>query len=97
MNKNIFRSVSLATALVFLAAVPAAAQTFDQYAALGDSLTAGWQSGCLVQRNQVNSFPAVLARTLHVPDFQLPLVQETATRARRARPASARSSFPRRR
>ncbi len=78
MNKNIFRSVSLATALVFLAAVPAAAQTFDQYAALGDSLTAGWQSGCLVQRNQVNSFPAVLARTLHVPDFQLPLVQETA-------------------
>jgi hypothetical protein len=78
MNKIILRSVSLVAALALLAAAPAAAQTFSQYAALGDSLTAGWQSGCLVQRNQVNSFPAVLARTLLVPDFQLPLVQETA-------------------
>jgi hypothetical protein len=78
MNNNIFRSVSLAAALALLAAVPAAAQTFDQYVALGDSLTAGWQSGCLVERNQVNSFPAVLARTTDVPDFQMPLVQELA-------------------
>jgi hypothetical protein len=78
MNKSIFRSTSLAAALALLAAAPAAAQTFSQYVALGDSLTAGWQSGCLVQRNQVNSFPAVLARTLLVPDFQMPLVQETA-------------------
>ncbi|HYX19409.1 MAG TPA: hypothetical protein VFA98_01005, partial [Thermoanaerobaculia bacterium] len=33
-------------------------------------------SGCLVERNQVNSFPAVIARATLVPDFEQPLVQE---------------------
>ncbi len=72
------RSLALGAALALLAAVPVVAQPYSQYVALGDSLTAGWQSGCLVQRNQVNSFPAVIARTLAVPDFEMPLVQEVA-------------------
>ena len=66
MNKNIFRSASLGAAVALLAALPSAAraQQFHQYVALGDSLTAGWQSGCLVQRNQVDDYPAVLASVL---------------------------------
>ncbi len=60
MNKNIFRSASLGAAVALLAALPSAAraQQFQQYVALGDSLTAGWQSGCLVQRNQLTSYPS---------------------------------------
>jgi lysophospholipase L1-like esterase len=69
--------VALASTLALLAAGPAAAQ-FDKYVALGDSLTAGFESGCLVQRNQVNSFPAQLARALGITDFEQPLVQEIA-------------------
>jgi len=69
--------IALAAALALFAAGPAAAQ-FDKYVALGDSLTAGVESNCLVQRNQVNSFPAVLARSLGIDDFEQPLVQEIA-------------------
>ncbi len=76
MKQRILRPPSLVLGLALLASRPAAAQKFDQYVALGDSLTAGWQSGCLVQRNQVNSFPAVIARATLVPDFEQPLVSE---------------------
>ena len=78
MNKNIFRSASLAAAVALVAALPSAAraQQFQQYVALGDSLTAGWQSGCLVQRNQLTNYPSQLASSLFDGDFELPLVQE---------------------
>jgi hypothetical protein len=75
MKMRIVRSASLVLGLALLA-LPASAQKFDQYVALGDSLTAGFESGCLVQRNQVNSFPAVIARATLVPDFEQPLVME---------------------
>ena len=80
MNKNIFRRVSLAAAVALIAALPsiARAQQFAQYVALGDSLTAGWQSGCLVQRNQLTNYPSQLASILFSGDFELPLVQEVA-------------------
>ena len=80
MNKTIFRSASLGAAVAVLAALPspARAQQFQQYVALGDSLTAGWQSGCLVQRNQLTSYPAALASVLYDGDFEMPLVQEVA-------------------
>jgi lysophospholipase L1-like esterase len=69
-------ALALASAMAaLLAASPAAAQ-FDKYVALGDSLTAGFQSNCLVQRNQVNSYPAQIARALGISDFEQPLVQE---------------------
>jgi lysophospholipase L1-like esterase len=68
-------SLAVASALALLSARPAAAQ-FDKYVALGDSLTAGFQSNCLVQRNQVNSYPAQIARALGITDFEQPLVQE---------------------
>jgi len=80
MKQTIFRSASLLAAVALFAAFPASAraQQFQQYVALGDSLTAGWQSGCLVQRNQLTSYPAVLASILLDGDFEMPLVQEVA-------------------
>lgn len=49
-------------AALFLAASTAFAVDFSNYVAMGDSLTAGWQSGCLVDRHQLRSYPADLAR-----------------------------------
>ncbi|HEY7369586.1 MAG TPA: SGNH/GDSL hydrolase family protein, partial [Thermoanaerobaculia bacterium] len=71
------RPRAAAAALVFLAASAAGAQT--RYVAIGDSITAGFQGNCLVERNQVNSFPAIIARQLGITDFQLPTVTETTT------------------
>ena len=73
--KKMQRSFGLAAGVVVLAAVPLTAQ-FNHYVALGDSLTAGVEGNCLVQRNQNASFPAVLAQQLHQSDFQQPLVKE---------------------
>ncbi len=75
--KKLLRSLGPAAAILALAAAPVSAQ-FDHYVALGDSLTAGVEGGCLVERNQEASFPAVLAAALHMTDFEQPLVQELA-------------------
>jgi lysophospholipase L1-like esterase len=75
--KKMLRSIGLAAGLFALAAAPASAQ-FEHYVALGDSLTAGVEGGCLVERNQEASFPAVLAAQLDLGDFEQPLVQEIA-------------------
>ena len=73
--KKMLRSLGPAAAILALAAAPLSAQ-FTHYVALGDSLTAGVEGGCLVQRNQLASFPAVIANALNQTDFQQPLVQE---------------------
>lgn len=49
---------------------------FSMYVALGDSLTAGYQSGGLAMMYQVNSYPALLARQAGVADFEQPLVSD---------------------
>jgi lysophospholipase L1-like esterase len=62
---------------VLSAAGPAHAQTsFSTYVALGDSLTAGFSNGSLVQTHQRNSYPALLARQAAVTGFEQPLVSE---------------------
>ena len=77
MRTRSLRVAPLGIAFGLLAAtVSGQATGYDKYVALGDSLTAGFESGCLVERNQVNSYPAVLARTFGITDFQQPLVQE---------------------
>ena len=81
MKTRTLRSLAMGGALALFSVVPAGAQPasfFDKYVALGDSLTAGVESQCLVQRNQVNSYPAQLAHLFGVSDFQQPLVQEIA-------------------
>lgn len=51
---------------------------FSVYVALGNSLTAGYQSGALFQSAQKYSFPADIARQAGVPDsaFQQPLISD---------------------
>jgi len=64
--------VLLVTALL---AAPAAAQVdFARYVALGDSLTAGYASGSLMDYYQFRSYPALLAGQAGVGTFQMPLV-----------------------
>jgi lysophospholipase L1-like esterase len=75
--KKMLRSLAMVAGACTLAAAPLAAQ-FDSYVALGDSLTAGVEGNCLVQRNQLASFPAVIAHQLAQADFEQPLVQELA-------------------
>ena len=76
MNKTL-RSIVLAAGALALAGAPLLAQ-FHQYVALGDSLTAGVEGNCLVERNQESSFPSIIAHQLAIVDFQQPLVQELA-------------------
>ncbi|HYH44102.1 MAG TPA: SGNH/GDSL hydrolase family protein, partial [Thermoanaerobaculia bacterium] len=76
-----FRSFKSAlVALAFLSAASAAeAQVdFTRYVAVGDSLTAGFMSGSLVQTGQVNSYPALLFRqaTGQATGFEQPLVSQ---------------------
>ena len=73
MNKTIF-----ATCLVvLLATLPAAAQVdFSNYVALGDSYTAGFVSGSLMNWYQDRSFPAVLAQQAGSPVFEQAYVSE---------------------
>jgi lysophospholipase L1-like esterase len=78
MKKNIVRPASLVLGLALLATIPATAQEFNRYVALGDSLTAGVEGNCLVQRNQVASYPAVIGQQLGISGFEQPLVQELA-------------------
>ena len=75
MTKITLRSIVFGAALALGLAAPAAAQ-FDKYVSLGDSLTAGVEGNCIVERNQRASFPAVIAEQLGIDDFEQPLVQE---------------------
>jgi lysophospholipase L1-like esterase len=73
MKKTIF-----ATCLVaLLAAAPAVAQVdFSSYVALGDSLTAGFASGSLMDWYQERSYPAVLAHQGGAPVFEMPTISQ---------------------
>src|SRR5215471_5952090 len=76
MKKNILRSVSFAAAAALLAAVPAGAQAFHNFVGVGDSLIAGEESGCVVQRFEQRSWVAIVADRLGQNDFQQPSIQE---------------------
>jgi hypothetical protein len=74
------RLVSAASFTAVLAgtvALPAAAQVdLTRIAWVGDSEGAGFSSGCLTKRVQVDSPPAVIARTAGVADFQQPIIND---------------------
>jgi lysophospholipase L1-like esterase len=79
MKRMLFRAVVLAGALA--ASLPPtlhAQTTFHKYVALGDSLTAAVEGGCLVTRHQQRSYPKLVADALGITDFQQPLVSEKA-------------------
>jgi lysophospholipase L1-like esterase len=70
-----FLPVLAALVLSLGAASTARAQgSFNVYVSLGDSLTAGVSSGSLVETHQVNSFPALIARSAGVQGFEQPTV-----------------------
>ncbi|HMA18576.1 MAG TPA: SGNH/GDSL hydrolase family protein [Thermoanaerobaculia bacterium] len=79
MKRMHFRATVGVAALLTLFALPLSAQTtFHKYVALGDSLTAGLEGGCLVTRHQQRSFPKLVADALGISDFQQPLFSERA-------------------
>lgn len=84
MRTRLLRSVARAAGLTLAIAIgmtssaPLSAQTtFHKYVANGDSITAGVQGNCLVGRNQRTAYPALVANSLGISDFQLPLVAES--------------------
>jgi lysophospholipase L1-like esterase len=72
------RIVSLLTAALAAANLASAQgfQSFSKYVALGDSLTAGYMSGSLVKTRQLNSYPALIARSAAVAGFEQPYITE---------------------
>ncbi len=77
MKRSLLRLAALA-AVFYLTAIGAFAQTpnFSKYVALGDSSGAGYGAGCLVAREQRFSYPAQLAKSFGVTDFQQPTVSD---------------------
>lgn len=81
-----FRMKTLVSALALALVLPAAGAAqpdtgqanFTRYVAIGDSLTAGFQSGSLYRASQINSYPALLYRqaTGQTTGFEQPLVSD---------------------
>ena len=56
---------------------------FSRYVAIGNSLTAGFQSNALSERDQAYSYPSLIAQHIGVPDFQQPLMRDPGVGARK--------------
>lgn len=54
-----------------------------RYVAIGNSLTAGFQSNALSSRDQAYSFPKLIADAIRTTDFQQPLMKEPGVGARK--------------
>ena len=81
MKSRLLRALPLVL-LAALALAPAVqGQPFHKYVALGDSLTAGVEGGCIVARHQNRSYPKLVAEQLGITDFQQPIVNEKALSA----------------
>ncbi|MFY9552116.1 MAG: SGNH/GDSL hydrolase family protein, partial [Thermoanaerobaculia bacterium] len=76
--KNIHRIASIVLATAPALAVPLFAQgrVFGKFVAVGDSLAAGEESLCIVERFQERSWVKVVADQLRQSDFQQPLFAE---------------------
>ena len=77
MNQIVRKSLPLAAVLVFAARV-AGAQSFQNFVTVGDSLIAGEESGCVVQRFQERSWVTITAAQLGQSDFEQPWISEVA-------------------
>jgi len=69
------KKILLVTFAAALLAAPAMAQIdFTRYVALGDSLTAGYVGGGLMDYYQYRSYPALLAQQAGMSAFEMPLI-----------------------
>jgi hypothetical protein len=79
MKRSLFRAAVSAGVLALLLAAPAYSQTtFHKLVGVGDSLIAGEEGGCLVERYQNRSWMKLVATQLGITDFQQPLIAEKA-------------------
>lgn len=79
MKTDTLRATSIALVLASLAAGPLTAQTtFHKFVAVGDSLPAGEEANCTVERFQVRSAAFIIAGQLGITDFEQPLIAEAA-------------------
>jgi GDSL-like Lipase/Acylhydrolase len=79
MKRLPFRAAVGVAALSALFALPLFAQTtFHKFVGVGDSLIAGEESNCLVERHQNRSWVKLVAVQLGISDFQQPLISERA-------------------
>ena len=79
MKRMLFRAAVSAGAFTALLAAPLFSQTtFRKLVGVGDSLIAGEEGGCLVERYQNRSWMKLVATQLGISDFQQPLIAEKA-------------------
>lgn len=80
MKKDaVLRAFAGFASLVLLSGAPrVAAVTFNKFVAVGDSLPAGHEGNCTVDRYQVRSATYIIATQLGITDFQQPLISEVA-------------------
>jgi lysophospholipase L1-like esterase len=76
------------TAAFAWAAAPLSAQSFHKYVSLGDSLAEAEEGGCVVERHQRHSFPALIAQSAGISDFEQPLRGEVPPPANPVDPGS---------
>ncbi|MDQ2869721.1 MAG: hypothetical protein M3S32_03185 [Acidobacteriota bacterium] len=77
MKRSLLRLAGIAAVVgLWAAGAPAQTPNFSKYVALGDSYGAGYGSGCLVAREQRFSYPAQLAKSFGITDFQQPTVSD---------------------
>ncbi|MEW6367406.1 MAG: SGNH/GDSL hydrolase family protein [Acidobacteriota bacterium] len=77
MKRTLFALALLAVSASLVAAQPSGKVDFSRYVSIGDSLTAGYLSGGLVQTTQVRDYPALIASRGGLGSgFQQPLISE---------------------
>ncbi|HEY6320923.1 MAG TPA: SGNH/GDSL hydrolase family protein [Thermoanaerobaculia bacterium] len=76
-----YRTTALVSLLALVLLVPGAALAvntgsadFTNYVSAGDSLTAGFMSGSLIDTSQLHDYPVIIATQAGVSDFEQPLV-----------------------
>ena len=74
--RNAHRALLLGLVAALAAGAAFAQVDFSRYVALGDSLTAGVTNFGSVEKYQINSVPALIARQAGIAGFQQPLVSE---------------------
>ncbi len=76
MRKRVLSIAAAAAALLLGTGALSAQPTFHKLVVVGDSLAAGHEANCTVERYQRRSAAALLAEALGIADFQQPLLAE---------------------